>query len=178
MSSTSVPRQRRKVQPMCTREAVLPDAEAIYRLISAYSTDGTLLPRTLAEICENVRDFVVLEQDRQIIGCGALHLYGPHLAEIRSITVDAGSQNSGGGRLLIDALDRQNNGRTRPGRDLFPLLHTFRAPAGFLFHPSCKHPRALVSLRSQSCVRISVCLTKLCRANDLPESRGECARRS
>jgi amino-acid N-acetyltransferase len=92
---------------MCTREAVLPDAEGIYRLISAYSTDGTLLPRTLAEICENVRDFVVLEQDGQIIGCGALHLYGPHLAEIRSITVDAGSQNSGGGRLLIDALLEQ-----------------------------------------------------------------------
>ena len=39
---------------MHTREALLPDAEWIHDLISSYSTDGTLLPRTLAEICENV----------------------------------------------------------------------------------------------------------------------------
>ena len=131
MSSTSVPRQRRKVQPMCTREAVLPDAEAIYRLISAYSIDGTFLPRTLAEICENVRDFVVLEQDCQIIGCGALHLYGPHLAEIRSITVDAGSQNSGGGRLLIDALLEEASKHDVNCICLFTRIPDFFARMGF-----------------------------------------------
>ena len=73
---------------MRTRDAILPDAEQIHELIAAYSGDGTLLPRTFAEVCENVRDFVVLEDHGHIIGCGALHLYGPHLAEIRSITVD------------------------------------------------------------------------------------------
>src|SRR6478752_4390614 len=73
---------------MRTRKAILPDAQQIHELIAAYSGDGTLLPRTLPEICENVRDFVVLEEeDGKIIGCGALHLYGTHLAEIRSITV-------------------------------------------------------------------------------------------
>ena len=61
---------------MHTREAVLPDAERIHDLIGSYSTDGTLLPRTLAEICENVRDFIVLEEAGQVVGCGALHLYG------------------------------------------------------------------------------------------------------
>jgi len=72
---------------MRVREAVLPDAEQIHSLIGAYSGDGTLLPRSLAEICENVRDFVVLERDDQIIGCGALHLYGAHLAEITRTAV-------------------------------------------------------------------------------------------
>ena len=62
---------------MRTRKAILPDAKQIHELISAYSGDGTLLPRTLAEICENVRDFVVLENEGRIIGCGALHLYRP-----------------------------------------------------------------------------------------------------
>src|SRR5580698_365785 len=76
----------RRCIPMRTRRAILPDAEHIHDLISGYSHDGTLLPPTLAEICENVRDFVVLEDDGHIIGCGALHLYGTHLAEIRSIT--------------------------------------------------------------------------------------------
>ena len=73
---------------MRTRDAVLPDAEQIHALISAYSGDGTLLPRTLAEICENVRDFIVLEDDRRIIGCGALHLTAciwPRFVRLRSI---------------------------------------------------------------------------------------------
>ena len=89
---------------MRTREALLPDAEQIHDLIAAYSHDGTLLPRTFAEVCENVRDFVVLEDHGHIIGCGALHLYGPHLAEIRSITVDPARQGSGGGERLVKAL--------------------------------------------------------------------------
>jgi amino-acid N-acetyltransferase len=73
-------------------------------LISSYSGDGTLLPRTLAEICENVRDFIVLEEAGYIIGCGAMHLYGQHLAEIRSITVDKRYQKRGGGELLVQSL--------------------------------------------------------------------------
>src|SRR5436309_2808063 len=89
---------------MRTREAILPDAQRIHDLIAAYSGDGTLLPRTLAEICENVRDFVVLEDGGEIMGCGALHLYGPHLAEIRSITVDRSCQGLGGGKRLVRAL--------------------------------------------------------------------------
>ena len=89
---------------MHTRKAILPDAQQIHELIAAYSGDGTLLPRTLPEICENVRDFVVLEDDGRIIGCGALHLYGTHLAEIRSITVAPWAQGKGGGGRLVKAL--------------------------------------------------------------------------
>jgi amino-acid N-acetyltransferase len=89
---------------MRTRKAILPDAKAIHDLIAVYAADGTLLPRTLAEICENVRDFVVLEDAGRTIGCGALHLYGMHLAEIRSITVARSAQGRGGGQLLVKAL--------------------------------------------------------------------------
>jgi amino-acid N-acetyltransferase len=64
---------------MRTLKAILPDAEQIHDWIAGYSHDGTLLPRTLAELCENVRDLVVLEDSGRIIGCGALHLYGTHL---------------------------------------------------------------------------------------------------
>lgn len=89
---------------MRTRKAILPDAQQIHDLIAAYSGDGTLLPRSLAEICENVRDFVVLEDHGRVIGCGALHLYGQHLAEIRSITVAPWQQRKGGGGYLVRAL--------------------------------------------------------------------------
>src|ERR1700723_2036392 len=91
-------------RPMRTRKAILPDATQIHDLISGYSGDGTLLPRTLAEICENVRDFVVLEENCRVIGCGALHLYGTHLAEVRSITVAPWAQGKGGGARLMKGL--------------------------------------------------------------------------
>jgi len=53
---------------MRTREAILPDAEQIQQLISGHFESGTLLPRSFAEICENVRDFIVAEEHGQIVG--------------------------------------------------------------------------------------------------------------
>ncbi len=116
---------------MRTREAILPDAERIHALIAAYSSDGTLLPRSLAEICENVRDFVVLERNGRIIGCGALHLYGTHLAEIRSITVDPSKQGGGGGRRLVKALLRQAEKHEVTCVCLFTRIPEFFSRLGF-----------------------------------------------
>ena len=116
---------------MRTREAILPDAEAIEALIRNYSGDGTLLPRTLAEICENVRDFVVLEDAGRIIGCGALHLYGVHLAEIRSITVDPSRQSGGGGRRLVKALMAQAERHKVSCVCLFTRIPEFFSQMGF-----------------------------------------------
>src|SRR5438093_13534618 len=70
---------------MRTREAVLPDAERIHQLISNYSGDGTLLPRSFAEICEDVRAFIVLQNVVRVVRCGALHLSALHLAAIWSM---------------------------------------------------------------------------------------------
>jgi amino-acid N-acetyltransferase len=89
---------------MLVRKAILPDVPQIHKLIAAYSPDGTLLPRSFPELCENVRDFIVVEDRNRIIGCGALHLYGQHLTEIRSIAVLPRAKGKGAGRLLIDAL--------------------------------------------------------------------------
>ncbi len=82
------------------RKATLQDAANIFELVNSLSGDGTLLRRQYAEICENVRDFhVALSEGGIFLGCGALHLYGPHLAEIRSIVVtpEAKGQGAGGG---------------------------------------------------------------------------------
>jgi amino-acid N-acetyltransferase len=116
---------------MRTREATLPDAEQIHALISAYSGDGTLLPRNIAEICENVRDFVVLEHNGRIVGCGALHLYGLHLAEIRSITVDPAYQKGGGGGRLVNALLAQAKKHHVNNVCLFTRIPDFFAHLGF-----------------------------------------------
>ncbi|OGS16681.1 MAG: hypothetical protein A2234_06860 [Elusimicrobia bacterium RIFOXYA2_FULL_58_8] len=89
---------------MRVRKAILPDASAIHGLIFEYARHGTLLPRSLPEIYENIRDFTVVENRRRIIGCGALHIYGMHMAEVRSIAVWPSHKGRGAGRVLIDAL--------------------------------------------------------------------------
>jgi amino-acid N-acetyltransferase len=87
------------------RKARLQDASNIYELVNSLSQDGTLLRRAFAEICENVRDFAVAESNTGIFqGCGALHLYGPHLAEVRSIVVRPEAKSKGTGGLLLQSL--------------------------------------------------------------------------
>lgn len=89
---------------MHTRRAILPDVEQLHDIIHAYSEVGTLLPRSRAELSENVRDFIVVEDEGRIVGCGALHLYGRHLTEIRSIAVLPEYKGKGAGRLLVEGL--------------------------------------------------------------------------
>jgi amino-acid N-acetyltransferase len=116
---------------MCTRDAVLADAQVIHDLIATYSGDGTLLPRRLPEICENIRDFVVAEDAGQIIGCGALHLYGPHLAEVRSIAVYPQHRGSGAGKQVVDALLREAERHRVSCVCLFTRIPEFFSRMGF-----------------------------------------------
>ena len=116
---------------MHTREALLRDATQIHGLIASYSGDGTLLPRTLPEICENIRDFVVVENAVRVLGCGALHLYGPHLAEVRSIAVAPEAKGNGAGRRLIEALLEQASRQEVTCVCLFTRIPDFFARLGF-----------------------------------------------
>jgi amino-acid N-acetyltransferase len=116
---------------MRTRRAVLPDAESIHALIAQYSHDGTLLPRTLNEVCENVRDFTVVVDRGRIVGCGALHLYGAHLTEIRSIAVAPDVTGKGTGAMLVDALLREGRHHRVDCVCLFTRIPEFFARFGF-----------------------------------------------
>jgi amino-acid N-acetyltransferase len=116
---------------MHARSAKLPDAFAIEHLIQVHIGDGTLLPRPLSEICENIRDFTVVENEGEIVGCGALHLYGLHLAEIRSITVTGKSKGKGAGRILIDALLKEARRQSVTCVCLFTRIPDFFGRMGF-----------------------------------------------
>jgi len=116
---------------MRARNAKLPDAFAIEQLVQVHVGDGTLLPRSLKEICENIRDFIVVENEGEIVGCGALHLYGMHLAEIRSITVTSKSKGKGAGRVLINALLKEAKQQSVTCVCLFTRISEFFARLGF-----------------------------------------------
>ena len=116
---------------MRTRRAILPDVEAVHALIASYSGDGTLLPRSRGELCENVRDFLVAEEAGVIVGCGALHLYGAHLTEIRSICVAPGVKGKGAGALLVEALLAEAEHHQVGCVCLFTRIPSFFARFGF-----------------------------------------------
>lgn len=114
-----------------TRSAVLPDVQHIHAIIQPYADAGTLLPRALSELSENVRDFVVAEGDGLVIGCGALHLYGTHLAEIRSIAVAPEAKGRGAGRALVEALMKEAKRQSVTCVCLFTRTPGFFAHLGF-----------------------------------------------
>jgi amino-acid N-acetyltransferase len=159
---------------MRTRKAILPDAQQIHDLIASYSTDGTLLPRTLAEICENVRDFVVLQEGASIVGCGALHLYGLHLAEIRSITVAPTRQRHGGGSCLVNALLAEAKKHRVTCICLFTRTPKFFATLGFEIArredlPDKIHKDCWVCPRFHHCDEVAMVRGELPKFAILPE---------
>ncbi|MDI6793599.1 MAG: N-acetyltransferase [bacterium] len=85
------------------REAKPKDVVAIQKLINSFAKDGKMLPRSLNEIYENVRDFFVAEAQERIIGCVALHITWDDLAEIRSLAVDKEFMGQGIGKGLLQA---------------------------------------------------------------------------
>lgn len=141
---------------MRTRNAVLPDAVKIEALIAEHVPDGTLLPRSIAEICENIRDFVVVEEKGAILGCGALHLYGPHLAEIRSITIGRAYKGKGGGRVLVEALLREAERHHVTCLCLFTRIPNFFGKLGFVVAERAQLPDKVYK-DCQHCPRQDAC---------------------
>jgi len=121
----------RAMRTVETRGAILPDVEQIHAIIEPYAAEGTLLPRSVPELCENVRDFIVAEENGGIVGCGALHLYGMHLAEIRSIAVLPEAKGTGVGRALVEALIEESRRQHVTCLCLFTRTPSFFAHLGF-----------------------------------------------
>jgi amino-acid N-acetyltransferase len=87
-----------KVQP-----AAVADARAIHELVNGYARRGEMLPRTMSEIYEGLRDFSVVRDGGEVIACGALHIVWEDLGEVRSIAVRDDKQGLGLGTLLVRA---------------------------------------------------------------------------
>jgi amino-acid N-acetyltransferase len=86
------------------RQAQLSDIPAMLRLINNYAAKSVMLPRTELEICESLRDFLIATDNEQLVGCGAIHFYTQHMAELRSLAVDPDRSHAGLGTLVTHAL--------------------------------------------------------------------------
>ena len=117
---------------MQVRKALLQDATNIFEIVNAHAPDGTLLKRNFAEICENIRDFTIAESDTGVfLGCGALHLYGPHLCEVRSIVVRPEAKGQGAGGRILGALLDESETHSIHSVCLFTRIPDFFFKYGF-----------------------------------------------
>ena len=83
------------------RKATLTDVKAIQSLVNQYADSGQMLPRTLNELYEHLRDFHVYEENGELIGVCALHVSWDGLAEIRSLAVRRDQTKRGIGSSLV-----------------------------------------------------------------------------
>ncbi|HSH26160.1 MAG TPA: GNAT family N-acetyltransferase, partial [Wenzhouxiangella sp.] len=84
------------------RKALIPDAKAIQKLLMDYSRDGLMLPRSLSEIYENIRDFYVFDEQGTVLGTVCLSICWEDLAEVRSLAVAESASGRGIGRSLVE----------------------------------------------------------------------------
>ena len=89
---------------LVVRPAQLSDIPALLRLINGYAAQTVMLPRTEVELCEGLRDFLVATDHNELVGCGALHFYTQHMAEMRSLAVAPDRTRSGVGQRVAGAL--------------------------------------------------------------------------
>lgn len=83
------------------RPATDADFDALEAFIQPFVEQGRLLPRTTVELKSLIKSCYVALVDDQIVGCAALEVYSPKLAEIRSLAVAAHARRIGIGKQLV-----------------------------------------------------------------------------
>ena len=91
------------------RPALMGDVRAIHSLLQQYADKGLLLGRSISSLYDQLRDFIVYDDDG-IKGVCALHICWDNLAEVRSLAVADNMQGRGIGKILVSScLDEAMN---------------------------------------------------------------------
>ena len=83
------------------RKAFPADATAIKTLINSFAEKRWMLPRSLSEIYDFIRNFRVADKEGKVLGTAALSICWEDIAEIRSLAVAEGLQKQGWGKRLV-----------------------------------------------------------------------------
>jgi amino-acid N-acetyltransferase len=84
--------------------ASIADAQAICDLVNTFARRGEMLPRTMSEVYQNLRDFyVVRDAAGTVVAGGGLHILWEDLGEIKSLAVREDQQGLGLGARIVEA---------------------------------------------------------------------------
>ena len=104
------------------RPARVGDVPAICDLIRVFAERKLMIRRSLGELYESIREFLVATDDTgKILGCAALHVFWDDLAELKCLAVSEDAQGQGVGRRLVDAC--WNNARDLEIHSVFTLTY-------------------------------------------------------
>ena len=80
------------------------DIPRLTEIVNEFAKRGDFLPRSEEHIRATLPDWQIAIAGDQIIAIGSLLLYGPKLAEVRSLAVTDEAQGTGIGRRLVESL--------------------------------------------------------------------------
>ena len=101
------------------RPANRADVDQIWELVSCYSAQGLMLPRTQDQVAMNIDNYVVAVSGGRVVACAALDEYSPSLAEISSVAVAKGEHGNGLGTDVVLGVERL--ARARDIAEVFAL---------------------------------------------------------
>ncbi len=110
------------------RPATVNDVKTIHETLEYYADKGLLLPRSLNNLYDNLRDFIVAEEEAEISGVGSLHVCWEDLGEIRSLAVRPDRTRQGIGCQLVEVCE--NEARELGLRKVFTLTYQEKFFAG------------------------------------------------
>ncbi len=116
------------------RKARVTEVPQIHKALEISARKGELLPRSLGELYDSIRDFQVYTdvQDR-LLGCCALHPTWEDLGEIRSLVVNEEARRKGIGRSLVNRCLEE--ARELGLRRIFVLTYNARFFQNMQFEP-------------------------------------------
>lgn len=103
------------------RKARIQDITQIQDLINFFAKQDLMLPRSLNELYETLRDFWVYEENKRLVACCALRVSWQDLAEVKSLAVKKNRQRQGIGGQLITACI--NEAKTLGIKKIFVLTY-------------------------------------------------------
>ncbi len=95
---------------MKVEKAKITDVPQIHKLVNYFAVQGQMLPRSLSEIYENLRDFFVVRDGDELVACAALHICWQDLVEIKSLAVAEEHQHAGLGTALVEGCIEEARG--------------------------------------------------------------------
>jgi amino-acid N-acetyltransferase len=96
------------------RKAKTKDVPQIVQLINHYAGKGEMLSRSQSQVFNALRDYVVIEENGRLVGCGALHVVWNDIAEIRSLAIAPECVGQGLGKRIVEYLVEDARGLELP----------------------------------------------------------------
>jgi pyrroline-5-carboxylate reductase len=141
----SAPRENGDPRGLSIRAAAPPDVRRIAALLAVFVRLKLVRDRPLAELQRELGNFIVAELNGEVVGCVALRIYSPALAEIASLAVEEGHHGWGIGRRLVQAATLRAHARRVRRVFAFTMRERLFAQIGFRSVPITDFPQKLVT---------------------------------